>query len=200
MPATTTERTRLSTEERREQLLLFGRTHFAEHPFDSISMKEIAEAAGVSKGLLYHYFGGRRGFYLATVEHVINGVLDAMVPGPAETFEAELAMMVLGFVTYCEANADIYKALVRGGLGADSEVGAELDRVRQHALQRVLDAAGVTAPDPTLRILVVGWISFVEASTAEWLDEPSVDRAEFVELLLTTLMPALDQLLPGRES
>ncbi len=47
---------RLHLDERRRQLLDAGAALFAEHAFEEISMRQIAEAAGVSKALLYHYF------------------------------------------------------------------------------------------------------------------------------------------------
>jgi AcrR family transcriptional regulator len=188
------ERTRLSTTERREQLLLFGRAHFATSGFDADSMQAIAEAAGVSKGLLYHHFGGRRGFYLATVEHVIDGVIAAMSAPARQGFQHELLSMIEGFVTYARENAPIYKALVRGGLGADAEVAAQLDRVRRFATDRIVAVAGLAEPTPTDAIVLTGWISFVESATAQWLDEPRVDQAVFVELLVTTLAPALGRL------
>src|SRR5688572_23935942 len=58
---------RLATDERRTQLLDLGRELFNTRPFDDISIDEIAAAAGISKGLLYHYFPSKRHFYVETV-------------------------------------------------------------------------------------------------------------------------------------
>jgi AcrR family transcriptional regulator len=49
-------RQRLSPERRREQLLQIGARLFAEHPYEDVWIEEVAELAGVSRGLLYHYF------------------------------------------------------------------------------------------------------------------------------------------------
>ena len=48
-------RARLLVDERRAQLLALGLRLFAEHSYDEVSIDELARAAGVSKGLLYHY-------------------------------------------------------------------------------------------------------------------------------------------------
>ena len=48
--------TRLSPDERRSALLDAGQAVFAARPFEAVSMAELARAAGVSKGLVYHYF------------------------------------------------------------------------------------------------------------------------------------------------
>lgn len=53
----TRKHTRLQTEERRAQLLEASLVLFTERSYDDVSIDDIAESAGVSKGLLYHYFG-----------------------------------------------------------------------------------------------------------------------------------------------
>src|SRR4249920_2344031 len=60
-------RTRLELDERRVQLLEFGKHFFANHAYDDVSMDEVAAAAGVSKGLLFHYFKSKREFYVETI-------------------------------------------------------------------------------------------------------------------------------------
>ena len=61
--------TRLENDERRRRLLELGARLFTEHAYDEISMSRIAREAGISKGLLYHYFPSKRDFYVAVVRH-----------------------------------------------------------------------------------------------------------------------------------
>ena len=61
-------RRRLSTGERREQLLSVGARLFSESPYDDVWIEQVAEIAGVSRGLLYHYFPTKREFFAAVVE------------------------------------------------------------------------------------------------------------------------------------
>ena len=70
MTAKERERTRrrLSTGERREQLLSVGARLFSESPYDEVWIEQVAEIAGVSRGLLYHYFPTKRDFFAAVVE------------------------------------------------------------------------------------------------------------------------------------
>ena len=65
----TARRARLSTDARREQLVALGVEMFSERPFDEVSIDDIAASAGISKGLLYHYFPSKRDFYVAVVRH-----------------------------------------------------------------------------------------------------------------------------------
>ena len=60
-------RRRLSPEERRTQLLDLGDELFASAPYDEVHIEKVAEQAGVSRGLLYHYFPTKRSFFAALV-------------------------------------------------------------------------------------------------------------------------------------
>src|ERR1700709_299942 len=63
-----TAKRRLSTDARREQLLASRARLLADRPFDEVSIEEVARAAGVSKGLLYHYFPTKKDFLIAALE------------------------------------------------------------------------------------------------------------------------------------
>lgn len=191
MPRDATARTRLDPDERQEQLLQFGHEFFAEHAFDAVSMDDIAEMAGISKGLLYHYFGGRRGFYLATVRHAVDGVLQAM--SQAATDRGDLAAIFGAFVDYAADNAGIYNTVIRGGLGADSEVTAETDRVRRRITDYIFAHTRIKEPTPLERIALSGWLAFAEVATGEWVDQKSVSRGAFVEFALGSLGKLLEQ-------
>ena len=58
------ERTRnyLASDDRREQLLDLGLKLFASRSYEEVAIDDIAREAGISKGLLYHYFGRKRLF------------------------------------------------------------------------------------------------------------------------------------------
>src|SRR5690349_21331480 len=65
-------RTRLDVDVRREQLLDAGVALFARRSWEEVSIDGIAAACGVSRGLLYHYFKGKREFYVASVERAVQ--------------------------------------------------------------------------------------------------------------------------------
>src|ERR1700752_318547 len=123
-------RGRLSVEERRTQLLDLGRRLFNARPYDPISIDEIAAAAGISKGLLYHYFPSKRHFYVEVVrkgaEHVQR--LTAVRPelAPADQLRASID----SFLTYVEKNAAAYGHLLRSGVGTDPEASAIVECTR----------------------------------------------------------------------
>src|SRR5690348_10819125 len=58
---------RLSPEARRQHIIEAARGVFSEHPYSAVSTAEVAEAAGVARSLVHHYFGGIRGLFLAVI-------------------------------------------------------------------------------------------------------------------------------------
>ena len=73
-------RRRLSTAERREQLLSVGARLFSDGPYDEVRIERVAEIAGVSRGLLYHYFPNKRDFFAAVVERESERIRRELFP------------------------------------------------------------------------------------------------------------------------
>ena len=61
---------RLDPAQRREQILDAANALFAERPYDEVSIEDIASAAGVTRGLVHHYFGGRKEVYIGLLERL----------------------------------------------------------------------------------------------------------------------------------
>ena len=59
---------RLGLDERRRQLLEAGARVFTERSYNTVSMSDVAKEAGISKGLLYHYFSSKQDLFRATLE------------------------------------------------------------------------------------------------------------------------------------
>jgi len=189
-------RERLSTEERREQLTLLGSQLFTERSFDTISIDEIAERAGISEGLLYHYFPTKRDFYAAAVECSIRDLHAATEPDPALAPGQRLRASLDTYLRYVEENFTGVAALLRAGIGADAQVGELVEGSRIAFAQRVLDALvdlGADVERPGTRVAVRGWVGYVEASTLEWVEHGGQPRDAFLELLSAVLFCAVEQ-------
>ena len=70
-----TERVRMTGKERREQLIVVGRTLFAEKGFEAVSVEEIALSAKVSKPVVYEHFGSKDGLYAVVVDREMTRLL-----------------------------------------------------------------------------------------------------------------------------
>jgi len=184
-------RARLSVDERRAQLLDLGRRLFNARPYDAISIDEIAAAAGISKGLLYHYFPSKRHFYVEVVrvgaEHVQR--LTAVRPElpPAD----QLRESIDSFLTYVEKNAAAYGHLLRSGVGTDPEASAIVEGTRRAMVDQVLRNIGLADGRPLLRLVIRGWVGFSEGVTLEWADRKDVPRKDVLKLLATAFETTL---------
>lgn len=167
---------------RRAQLLALGKQIFSERAYDAVSTEDIAAEAGVSVGLLYHYFASKKGYYVATIRAAADDLLVSVRFPPGQPFPDAARAALGSFLNFVEANSALYQGLMRGGVGADGEVHAILDEVRATIMARVFDAGGVS-PDPTRRLLLYGWLGLVEFSALRWLTHREVGRDELLDIL-----------------
>lgn len=193
-------RIRLENDQRRAQLLALGVQAFSDRTYDDVSVDDIARAAGISKGLLYHYFPTKRDLYLAglkaTAAELIASTTTAASPSlpPLERMRAGLD----AYLDHVSRHARPFVALMRGGIGSDPEVVGVIEGVRTTYVQRFLDNAegtplgGLLLTDrPLVRIAVRGWIGFVEAASLEWLQRKDVERTRLRDLLIDALLATL---------
>jgi AcrR family transcriptional regulator len=78
---TTTKFSHLAPAQRREQILDAANALFAERGYDEVSIEDIASSAGVTRGLVHHYFGGRKEVYIALLER-LGTLREEQLPPP----------------------------------------------------------------------------------------------------------------------
>jgi len=154
-------------------------------------MDQLAAEAGVAKGLLYYYFGSKRGFYVAAVRAAAAELRTQWDADPELPPGQRLRDGLDAYLRHAETRAEGYRALIAGGIGTDAEVRALLAEERALVVQRIVEALGLDAPPPALRIALQGWLSFMEGATLDWLDAGGLPREALRELLLGTLGGAL---------
>ena len=170
-------RTRLALDERRAQLLAIGLELFSSRSYDEISIDDIAAAAGVSKGLLYHYFPTKRDFYVAGLRAAAAELSALTEPDLSLAPPERLRHSLSAYLDYVEHHAIGYRSLMRGGIGSDAEVRSILEATRSGTEARVLEGMGIDEPSQAVRLALRGWLAFVEEASLEWLDrrEPARD-------------------------
>ncbi len=192
------KRSRMSTDARREQLLEAGVELLRRRPYDEVSIEEIAAAAGVSKGLLYHYFPTKQDFVLAALERGQRQLGELTARDPELPPAEQLGASIDRFLDFVEAHEVAYTAIFRSRGGSDPEIQAALERGRQERLDSLLDslasweAAPITVErTPLLETAIQGWIFFVEGAVLRWLERRDLERDELRELLERALIGAL---------
>ena len=167
---------------RRAELLAVGVRLFSQRGLESVTTEDLRRECGVSVGLLYHYFGDKRGFWLAALAACADELLDAIVFDPAEP-----AAAIARFLDHADARPGLFRSVLRGG-GGDAEAYAVVQHTRSEIARRVLLGLGrPLGGAPSDRLAVVAWLGAVEAATFHWLDTGEVSRAEVAALALSTL-------------
>src|SRR3954465_11410169 len=132
------KRVLLTPEAPRQQLIELGVEMLATRRLDELSVELIAKTAGISRGLLFHYFSSKQEFHLevaraAAAEMIRRTQPDLALP-PVEALRAALT----SFIAYVEENPDNYKSLVRGAASGDADMRAIFDETRSTMAQRII--------------------------------------------------------------
>ncbi|MFH9010108.1 TetR/AcrR family transcriptional regulator [Streptomyces sp. NPDC017943] len=164
---------RLSVEERRNQLLSSALGLFAHRAPEEVSLDDVAEAAGVSRPLVYRYFpGGKQQLYEAALRSAADELQDCFDEPREGPLLARLSRALDRYLTFVDEHDTGFSALLQGGSVVEtSRTSSIVDGVRRTAAEHILSHLGATRPGPSLRMTVRMWITAVEASSLMWLDE-----------------------------
>ena len=163
-------RTRLQVDERRAQLLELGLSLFSEHSYEELSIGEIAKAAGISKGLLYHYFPSKRDFYVAALRLAAEQLVEeTSYEVESVAGEPDLDSMRRGlhaYLGFVDEHAEHYAFVMRGGMGNDPDAQEIVEQTRARYVDRMLEGLGREDTDARVRLSLRGFVGFVEARRA----------------------------------
>jgi AcrR family transcriptional regulator len=194
-------RVRLDNDQRRAQLLELGRRAFTDRAYDDVSIDDLAKLAGISKGLLYHYFPTKRDLYVAGLREISDELVDAITHVPDDLAPLDRVRTGLdAYLDHVTRHAQAFVALMRGGIGSDPEVAAVVESVRTRLFTKFLSGSpfvNLLAGDARFELAVRGWIGFVEAASIDWCMQPRLDRVELRELLTRVLYEVLRVVAPS---
>ncbi|MDT3398356.1 TetR/AcrR family transcriptional regulator [Streptomyces sp. B1866] len=173
---------RLAPTDRRSQILAAARRVLERRTIDEVSAEAVAAEAGVSPGLLFHYFGSQRKLRYAVIQAVAEELLGHLRPDPALSPADQLRTGTETFVGYVSRHPAVYQAITR----IDSGRGMRT----LHRSARATFAEWITAglrsagaeETPALTMSVLGWLAYVEEVVLTWLDQPLISQAEVLDL------------------
>ena len=192
---------RLENDERRAQLLALGRAAFAAHPYDEVSIDELAARAKLSKGLFYYYFPTKRDLYIAAVQSTARELVDKLINSVARqrTPRERAVAGVEAYLDHVESQGEAFVSLMRGGIGADPAVARALEQVRSDILNEFISGSPIGTflqTRPLSRIAIRSWIGMVEAASLEWLtSKQTIPKLQVVNLLVDLLFDLLTRVL-----
>lgn len=193
-------RVRLDNDERRAQLLALAKRAFAERAYDDVSIDDLAQVAGISKGLLYHYFPTKRDLYVAALTEIADELVEAVTRMHDELAPIDRVRTAIdAYLDHITRQSRAFVALMRGGIGSDPEVAAVIEGVRTQLFDKFLlgsPFATLVAGDVKFETAIRGWIGFVEATSIDWCANPRLDRLAFRELLVEVLFQTIRVVAP----
>ena len=188
-------RIRLDNDQRRAQLLDLAKRAFSDRSYDEVSIDDLAKVAGISKGLLYHYFPTKRDLYVAGLREIADALVDAVIQVSEDQPPIDrIRHSVDAYLEHISRHSRAFVSLMRGGIGSDPEVAAVVDSVRTRLFDRLLAGSSLTAMlagDARLETAIRGWIGFVEASSIDWCANPRLSPIELRELMTAVLFEIL---------
>lgn len=188
-------RRRLDPETRRRQILGAATTVFALHDPSEVSIETVAEAAGVSRALVYTYFGDRH-VLLAAVYRTVIDELDGAMADAIEGVDGDrdrLTLAVEAYLAHTAANPECSRVIAAARSSHHDAVRAEVD----DRIDRIVAALG---QDRSARLLVRGLVSMLDAAAMHRADADGRDAEELRDLLAQVMWTGISSLPPVDES
>lgn len=200
-------RRRLSVDNRRDELLDAAKDLYARMAPEDVNINDIAAAAGASRALVYHYFGGKQELYLAAMRQTADELIERLTDPIDGTVQEQLTEALRRYFDFAEERAAGFVALLRGGPArSGDDAGAIAADVRGVLLEWLVANTDVVEPSHLFRVTLQGWMAAVEVAAVDWLEHRADDRAVIERLLVDQLVamviataqydPALAAFLP----
>lgn len=158
---------------------------FAERGYRGASMEEIAAGVGVTKPMLYAYFGSKQGLYLACLQRSGELLMERLLAVDAsQSGEQRLRAGIEAFFSFVDEHREGWRVLFREAASGGGPVEARVAELRGQIAQAVEQALRGGAP---LAHAIVG---AGEALANWWLEHPEEPRELMAERLWTLAAPA----------
>ncbi len=181
---------RLPPEERRRHLVAAALDVFAERGYAGTELADVAEAAGVGRPLIYHYFeSGKEDLYVAVLELAWSRLIERLQVDP-ERGRGMLAANLPAYLDLVESG-DPAVIIIRGSRRLEGERTNEATRNASLLMARgmAMNQLGLADPSPDVLAALLGFLAFFETLLQEWM-RGEIERAD-VERIVAACLPAI---------
>lgn len=174
---------RLAPADRRAQLVAAGLDLLRDSTLDTITAPVVAKAAGVSKGLVFHYFPTQRDLQVAIAAAAADEIVAIVRSTDTDAdYATQLRIGIDRFVAYIEQYPRSYAAISRDS-ASDGAMREVFENARNEIVEIVCGAIGLPEVTPLARFYLRGWIALVEESAVQWELHHAVSRETLVDYL-----------------
>src|SRR5437763_11095013 len=180
-------RRRIPRVEREQTMLDAAGAAFAAHGFHAASMDAIAAAAGISKPMLYNYFGSKQGLYLAFVERDGRDLLASMrlAASPDSPAGERLRAGILAFLTYVDEHRSGWAVLYSEAAAQGGPLAAEVAGLRERI-------AGMLTSLFDSEAFAHAFVGAGESLANWWLEHPEESKQRIAQLLMDVAAVAVE--------
>jgi AcrR family transcriptional regulator len=192
-------RRRLPPDERRELILQSAARLFAALPYSQVSTTDIAREAGITRGLLNHYFTDKRGLYLEVVRQAVLlptfDELPEVIPEMLTMTTSErVDAAVAWFLDEAQRHAHTYLSVAETE-GTASDIAPILREAEDEAARRAMMLVGIDEADEKMLAQVRAYGGLAKATIFEWLRRGTLTRDEAHALLRDVLLFMTENIL-----
>ncbi len=183
---------RSSPEERRAQIIAVAEQLFRTQAYCELNVSDVAKAAGITQGLVYHYFASKEALFVAAFELRARELLqfcltDLRLPLPQQ---AELG--VRGYLDFVEAHDVAYLNLFRGPAATEVEFQRVCEQTRAAIVEHFMAALQLQKRSlPAARLSMRGYLGYAESVILDWLEHRQVSRPTLERMLHAIIIAAL---------
>jgi AcrR family transcriptional regulator len=193
------ERQRLDPTERREQILACAMRLFEDRSYAEVSTADIADAAGIRRPLIHHYFGTKRELYLEVVRRLAYVPAVAVRGVAGGVLDERIDSSISRWLDVAWRHRKMWLATITPeGPGRDREIEQILRQADEIAAERMIEAVGLDDhPNRgVLRTLMLAFGPLAKAASRQWLEEKTLTRGQVHALLTATMRTIITEVLP----
>jgi len=186
-------RTRLPRAEREQQMLDTARALFAERGYADVTMDSVAAAVGVTKPLLYNYFGNKEQLFLACMKPAADALVESVVSAVQGAPDAPAALRdgIHAFFAFLDSDGEAWRVLHDDSLPSGGEIALRIAEYRARMEALVTAALQERTESRAVEPLSVAIFGAAEALGRWWLRTDAMSAERTAELLIRTIEPGL---------
>ena len=143
---------------RRSQILEVALTAFSTSGYHNTSMNDIAEAAGVTKPVVYQHYESKRALFLAIIDHVGDRMIEVLTAATSGLTDgqAQVEAGMIAFFKWVERDRNAFKFLFDSGTQNDEEFTIAIRKVLDRSAEAIAPLIAIDLDPIHVRTLAHG--------------------------------------------
>jgi AcrR family transcriptional regulator len=192
-------RRRLDPDTRKAEILRAARHAFATLPYDDVQINAIAREADASRALINHYFGDKRGLFIAVARDLATRLPSRVRTDLDLDVEEMVAANTDAWLDLIEASRETFLMFIGAGpIGQDPELEKLQDEVRDAVAHRMLtNHLGTTDIPPAAHHAMRAATGLMERALRDWAAGKGPTREETHTLIVASILAVVRHVVPA---